>query len=137
MADRITQEDLLIVLQQSAAPSTKLKIEVLDGEQKIIDILQCGLTGGNMSISGESDIRRTAGFVKTAYYGLIRTSGCPSACITPERGNINIIRWDTMFIPIPPDHMTPLPTALPSIAPTLPRSWTEPNISFEPQIRFS
>ena len=60
MADRITQEDLLIVLQQSAAPSTKLKIEVLDGEQKIIDILQCGLTGGNMSISGESDIRRTA-----------------------------------------------------------------------------
>ncbi len=63
MADRITQEDLLIVLQQSAAPSTKLKIEVLDGEQKIIDILQCGLTGGNMSISGESDIRRTAGFV--------------------------------------------------------------------------
>lgn len=63
MADIITQEDLLIVLQQSAAQTLKLKAEVLDSKQRIIDIIECGLTGGNMSISGESDIRRTASFV--------------------------------------------------------------------------
>lgn len=62
MADIITQEDLLIVLRQSAAPTVKLKIEILDSSQRIIDILECGLAGGNLSISGESDIRRTAGF---------------------------------------------------------------------------
>ena len=63
MADIITQEDLLIVLQQSAAPQTmKLKIEVLDTKQKIIGNIECGLTGGSMSISGESDIKRTANF---------------------------------------------------------------------------
>ncbi|MDE6927088.1 MAG: hypothetical protein K2P59_17895 [Acetatifactor sp.] len=63
MADRITQEDLLIVLRQSAAPTIKLKIEVLDQDRRITGILECGLTDGSMSISGESDIRRTAGFV--------------------------------------------------------------------------
>lgn len=63
MADIITQEDLLLVLQQSAAPSLKLKVEVLDTDGKIIGNLECGLTGGNMSISGESDIRRTAGLI--------------------------------------------------------------------------
>lgn len=63
MADKITQEDLLIVLQQSAAPTIKLKMEILDSDQRITDILDCGLTGGSMSISGESDIRRTASFV--------------------------------------------------------------------------
>lgn len=63
MADIITQEDLLIVLQHSADPHMKLKIEVLDSNQKIIDTLNCGLTGGSVSISGESDIRRTASFV--------------------------------------------------------------------------
>lgn len=63
MADIITQEDLLLVLQQSAAPSLKLKVEVLDTKQKIIGNLECSLTGGSMSISGESDIRRTASFI--------------------------------------------------------------------------
>ena len=63
MADIITQEDLLIVLQHSAAPSLKLKIEVLDSNEKIIGTLECGLTGGSMSINGESDVRRTANFV--------------------------------------------------------------------------
>lgn len=63
MADIITQEDLLLVLQQSAAPTLRLKVEVLDADQKIIGNLECSLTGGNMSITGESDIRRTASFV--------------------------------------------------------------------------
>ncbi len=60
----ITQEDLLIVLQQSAASQTmKLKIEVLDLNQKIIGTIECGLVSGSVSISGESDIRRTASFI--------------------------------------------------------------------------
>jgi len=63
MADFITHEDLLIVLQQSASPTLKLKIEVLDSNHRIIGDLECGLTGGSMSISGESDIRRTASFI--------------------------------------------------------------------------
>jgi len=63
MAEIITQEDLLIVLQQSAAPTIKIRIEVLDSDQRIIDILECGLTDGNMTINGESDIRRNASFV--------------------------------------------------------------------------
>ena len=64
MADIITQEDLLIVLQQSAAPQTmKLNIEVLDVDQRIIGKIECGLVSGSMSVNGESDIRRTANFV--------------------------------------------------------------------------
>lgn len=64
MADMITQEDLTLVLSQSAAPQTmKLKIEVLDSDQKIIGTLETDITSGSMSISGESDIRRTANFV--------------------------------------------------------------------------
>lgn len=63
MADIITQEDLLIVLQHSADPKLRLNIEVLDSNQKVIDTLNCGLASGNMSINGESDVRRTANFV--------------------------------------------------------------------------
>ena len=63
MANIITQEDLLIVLQHSSKSHLKIKIEVLDSNQRIIDILECGLTGGSMSISGESDIRRTVNFI--------------------------------------------------------------------------
>lgn len=59
----ITQEDLLIVLQQSAYYTPKLKIEVLDFDGRIIGNLECGITSGSMSINGESDIRRTANFV--------------------------------------------------------------------------
>lgn len=64
MADIITQEDLTFVLSQSAAPQTmKLKIEVLDSNERIIGMLEPDITSGSMSISGESDIRRTANFV--------------------------------------------------------------------------
>ncbi len=63
MADIITQEDLLIVLQHSSNPMLKLNIEVLDSNQKVIDTLNCGITSGSMSINGQSDIRRTANFV--------------------------------------------------------------------------
>lgn len=64
MADIITQEDLALVLSQSAASQTmKLKMEVLDANQKIIGTLETDLTGGNMAINGESDIRRTTSFV--------------------------------------------------------------------------
>lgn len=63
MADLVTQEDLMIVLQHSSNPMLRLNIEVLDSNQKIIDILNCGISSGSMSINGESDVRRTANFV--------------------------------------------------------------------------
>lgn len=63
MANVITQEDLLIALQHTADPHLELNIEVLDPEQKVIGSLNCGITGGSMSINGQSDIRRTANFV--------------------------------------------------------------------------
>ena len=63
MADIITQEDLLIVLQHSSNPMLKLNIEVLDSNQKVIDTLNCGITSGSMSINGQSDVRRTANFI--------------------------------------------------------------------------
>ena len=63
MSDIITQEDLLIVLQQSAAPQTmRLKIEALDDKLQIIGTLECSITSGSVSINGESDLRRTANF---------------------------------------------------------------------------
>ncbi len=63
MADIITQEDLLIVLQHSADPKLKLNIEVLDANRKVTGTLNCNMQSGSMSINGESDIRRTADFV--------------------------------------------------------------------------
>lgn len=62
MATIITQEDLLIVLQHSSDSRLRLNIEVLDAKQKVLDTLNCGLTGGSVSINGESDVRRTANF---------------------------------------------------------------------------
>lgn len=60
---KITQEDLMLVLQQSAAPQTaKLKIEVLDSSKKIMGTLY-GVVSGNVNINGEADIRRTANLV--------------------------------------------------------------------------
>ncbi len=59
MADRITQEDLVLVLSQSASPRIDLKIEVLDQNQKIMETIH-GVVNGSMSISGESEVRRTA-----------------------------------------------------------------------------
>lgn len=59
----ITQDDLTLILQQSAAPQTaKLKIEVLDSNKKLVDTLY-GAVSGSMSINSQSDIRRTANFV--------------------------------------------------------------------------
>lgn len=59
----ITQEDLMLVLQQSAAPQTvKIKIEVLNSDKKILGTLY-GVVSGNVSINGEADIRRTANLV--------------------------------------------------------------------------
>ena len=62
MAEFISQEDLLVVLQHSSDPRLRLNIEVLDAKQKVLDTLNCGLTGGSVSINGESDVRRTANF---------------------------------------------------------------------------
>lgn len=62
MADIVTQEDLILVLSQSASPKLDLKIEVLDKNQKIMGTIY-GVVSGGMSINGESDIRRTANFV--------------------------------------------------------------------------
>lgn len=59
MADKITQEDLVLVLSQSASPRLDLKIEVLDQNQKIMETIH-GMVTGSMSVSGESEIRRTA-----------------------------------------------------------------------------
>lgn len=60
MADIVTQEDLMLVLQRSQ--TIQLKIEVLDQNQKIIGTI-FGIVSGSMSISGESDVRRTTNFV--------------------------------------------------------------------------
>lgn len=60
MADIITQEDLILVLSQSASPKPlDLKVEVLDQKKQIIGTIY-GVVSGSMSINGESDIRRTA-----------------------------------------------------------------------------
>ena len=57
MADQITQEDLVLVLSQSASPRLDLKIEVLDQNQKIMETIH-GVVTGSMSVSGESEVRR-------------------------------------------------------------------------------
>ena len=63
MSNIITQEDLILVLSQSASPKIDLKIEVLDDlSQKIIGTIY-GVVNGSMSINSESDVRRTANFV--------------------------------------------------------------------------
>lgn len=52
----------MLALQQSAAPQTaRLKIEVLNSDQKIVGTIY-GVVQGNMSINSDSDIRRTANF---------------------------------------------------------------------------
>lgn len=58
----ITNEDLTLVLQQSASIQTpRLVLEVLDSNQKIIGVITT-LLNGSMSISSESDIRRNGNF---------------------------------------------------------------------------
>jgi len=61
MASMITQEDLALVLGQSASRTCDLKLEVLDASQKVVGTIY-GAVGGSMSISADSDIRRTASF---------------------------------------------------------------------------
>lgn len=63
MADLVTQEDLMIVLQHSSNPCLKLKTDILDEKKKIVGSIEWGLKGGSMSINGESDVRRTANFM--------------------------------------------------------------------------
>ena len=58
MADIVAQEDLILVLSQSASPKLDLKVEVLDQNKQIIGTIY-GVVSGSMSINGESDIRRT------------------------------------------------------------------------------
>lgn len=55
----ITQEDLILILQQSAAPQTvKIKIEVLNGKKKVIDCIE-HISNCNIKINVETDIRRS------------------------------------------------------------------------------
>lgn len=54
----ITQEDLMLPLQQSSYITCNIKVEVLDSDKNIVDILE-GVVSGNVSINGESDVRRT------------------------------------------------------------------------------
>lgn len=58
----ITNEDLTLVLQQSVSPQTpRLVLEVIDGNQKVIGVITT-LLNGSMSISSESEVRRTGNF---------------------------------------------------------------------------
>lgn len=57
----ITNEDLKLVLSQSASPQTpKLILEVLDSDKKITEITT--LTGGSLTINPESEVRRNGSF---------------------------------------------------------------------------
>lgn len=54
----ITQEDFTLILSQSAAPQTaKIRVEVLDSG-KVVGAIN-GIVSGSISISAESDVRRT------------------------------------------------------------------------------
>ncbi len=58
----LDQEDLALVLQQSAAKTALLRIEVLNESQQIAGVIQ-GAVSGTLSISADSDVRRTASLV--------------------------------------------------------------------------
>lgn len=61
----ITNEDLMLILQQSSAPQAyPLKIEVLDQNKQYVGEIE-GLVSGSVSITADSDIRRTASIVVT------------------------------------------------------------------------
>ena len=60
MSYALTQEDLMLVLQQSSAPQTcRLKVEVLDKNETYVGEID-GIVSGSCSIDAESDVRRTA-----------------------------------------------------------------------------
>lgn len=55
----ITQEDLMLILQQSAAPqAVRIKVEVLSSNKQLVGYL-IGVVSGNSSINSQSDVRRT------------------------------------------------------------------------------
>lgn len=61
--DYITQDDILLVLRQSGSPQTpRLLFEVLDLDGNIVGEIE-GVVSGTLSISAESDIRRTGSVV--------------------------------------------------------------------------
>lgn len=61
--DYVTQDDLLLVLRQSAAPQApRIILEVLDLQGQILGSIE-GLVSGNISISADSDVRRTGSVV--------------------------------------------------------------------------
>jgi len=57
----ITNEDLNLILHQSASPTPKLLLEVLDENYKVIDTITT-LVSANLSINSESDVRRNGSF---------------------------------------------------------------------------
>ncbi len=57
----ITNEDLKLVLSQSASPQTpKLILEALDSDKKVAEITT--LTGGSLTVNPESEVRRSGSF---------------------------------------------------------------------------
>ena len=61
--DYVTQDDLLLVLRQSAAPQApRIILEVIDSGGAIVGEIE-GLVSGNVSISADSDVRRTGSVV--------------------------------------------------------------------------
>lgn len=61
--DYVTQDDILLVLRQSAAPQTpRILIEALNPDGTVAGEIE-GIVSGNMSIDSASDIRRTGSIV--------------------------------------------------------------------------
>lgn len=54
---RITKEDLDLIKQKIMEP--KIKIDVYDEDNKLLDSIHGGIIGGSSSINSESDVRRT------------------------------------------------------------------------------
>ena len=54
---RITEEDLDLIKQKIMEP--KIKIDVYDEDNKLLDSIHGGIIGGSSSINSESDVRRT------------------------------------------------------------------------------
>ena len=54
---RVTNDDLECVNQRIIEP--RIKIDVYDDNNKLLDSIQGGIIGGTSSINSESDIRRT------------------------------------------------------------------------------
>ncbi len=60
---QITNEDLRLVLQQSASCHTpKLLLEVLDNKGKIVSVINVLISGSSLNIDSGSDVRRTGSF---------------------------------------------------------------------------